>query len=57
MAFGYVQFSSYDEALDILFNTIEKDGDVEVRRNAIKSVGSIFSRHKSMNGTFLRYII
>jgi len=38
--------------LSKLCDAIEKDGDIEVKRNAIKSVGMIFLREDDIEGTF-----
>lgn len=44
LAFGYLHLSSYEDTFSTLCTTIQNDVDIEVRRNAIKSVGLILSR-------------
>lgn len=48
---GYIRSSEYNEILSVLCDTIELDGDVEVKRNAVNSIGLIFSRITEFHGT------
>jgi len=44
LTFGYIHLSQYDDVLSVLYDSIEREMDIEAKRNAIKSVGLIFSR-------------
>jgi hypothetical protein len=50
-ALGHIRTSEYPEILSSLGDSIESDGDVEVKRNAINSVRMIFSRISDFHGT------
>jgi len=52
-ALGHVRIKGYTNVLLKLCDAIEKDGDIEVKRNATKSVGMIFSREDEVEGTSL----
>jgi hypothetical protein len=51
MAFGHVRLSRYNDILEVLCNSIENDLDVEVKRNSAKSIGLIFSRITTIQGS------
>ena len=50
-AFGYARLSRHNDILEVLCNVIENDLDVEVKRNSAKSIGLIFSRITTFQGT------
>jgi hypothetical protein len=49
-ALGHLRVKEYTSVLSKLCNAIEKDGDIEVKRNAIKSIGMVFSREDETEG-------
>ena len=58
LAFGYLHLSSYNDIFSTLCTTIQNDVDIEVRRNAVKSIGSILSRVTNVQSiTFLHLIV
>jgi hypothetical protein len=52
-ALGHIRVNESTSVLSKLCDAIEKDGDIEVKRNAIKSFGMIFSREDKIEGTSL----
>jgi len=50
VALGYLRLHEYYTVLSKLWHTIENDGDVEVKRNAIGSIGMIFPRMNTFEG-------
>jgi hypothetical protein len=51
-ALGHVSLSDYADVLELLSEVAENEADVEVKRNAVKSIGAIFSRLVTMPSTF-----
>jgi hypothetical protein len=54
-ALGYVSLTDYTEVLVVLSEISERETDVEVKRNAVKSIGAIFARLDNFKGAFLRH--
>lgn len=50
-ALGHVRLSQYDDILEILCGVIANDADVEVKRNSVKSIGLLFSKITTFQGT------
>jgi hypothetical protein len=53
-ALGFVSLADYIEVLTLLTEVSEQETDVEVKRNAVKSIGAIFSRLDNLQGTVFR---
>jgi hypothetical protein len=53
-ALGFVSLTDYIDVLTLLTEISERETDVEVKRNAVKSIGAIFTRSDNLKGTFLR---
>lgn len=51
-ALGHVSLSNYVGVLELLSEVAEDEADVEVKRNAVKSIGAIFSRLVTIHGIF-----
>ena len=52
-ALGHQRVKDYTSVLSKLCDAIEKDWDIEVKRNAIKSIGMIFLREDEIKGMSL----
>jgi len=50
LGFGYIHLPHDEEVVSVLCDTIHREADIEAKRNAVKSVGLIFSRIKSIDG-------
>jgi hypothetical protein len=48
---GHVSLSDYVGILELLSEVAESEADVEVKRNAVKSIGTIFSRLVAIQST------
>lgn len=51
LALGYIYLAQYRDVLSVLCDTVEKETDIEAKRNAVKSLGMILSRAENVDGT------
>ena len=57
IALGYVHIPEYRPVLSALCDTVGNDIDVEAKRNALKSIGLIFSKLETFAGSFFLYVV